>query len=76
MKKSIHPVFFQMKMIHKIQIQTIGENDQHTEKLFDQDLNDDEDFEIPAFLENKNFNDLIYKYDQSNFITGNSAFFR
>lgn len=39
----------------QIQEDTIGENDQHTEKLFDQDLNDDEDFEIPAFLRKQKF---------------------
>ncbi len=34
---------------------SFNEIDQHTEKLFDQDLNEDEDFEIPAFLRKQKF---------------------
>ena len=30
-------------------------NDMQTEKLFDQDLNEEEDFEIPAFLRKQKF---------------------
>ena len=30
-------------------------NDEHTEKLFDQDSNEEEDFEIPAFLRKQKF---------------------
>ena len=30
-------------------------NEPHTEKLFDQDLNEEEDFEIPAFLRKQKF---------------------
>jgi len=33
----------------------VDENDHNTEKLFDQDLNEDEDFEIPAFLRKQKF---------------------
>ena len=29
--------------------------DEHTEKLFDQDSNEEEDFEIPAFLRKQKF---------------------
>ena len=29
--------------------------DEHTERLFDQDLNEEEDFEIPAFLRKQKF---------------------
>ena len=30
-------------------------NETHSEKLFDQDINDEEDFEIPAFLRKQKF---------------------
>ena len=33
----------------------IAPKDEHTEKLFDQDTNEDEDFEIPAFLRKQKF---------------------
>ena len=33
-------------------------DNQGSEELFDQEVNEEEDFEIPAFLRNKNFNDI------------------
>ena len=56
MKKSIHHNFFQDENDTQVE-KELNEpgRDEHTEKLFDQDLNEEEDFEIPAFLRKQKF---------------------
>ena len=38
--------------------------------MFEQDIHEDEDFEIPAFLEDKNLMIKLYINENSNNITG------
>ena len=48
--------------------------DDNTEQLFDQEKNEEEDFEIPAFKEDKNFNDKKKIHENSILIIGNIPF--
>ena len=46
------------EMIEETNYQT----DNETEKLFDQDIDVEEDFEIPAFLRKQKFNNVLFIY--------------
>ena len=56
MKNILQNYFLKIKVIN--QMKNLEKNDQEnneTEQLFDQDINEEEDFEIPAFLRKQKF---------------------
>ena len=55
MKKSKFLSCFPDDQIYEDAERKESKEDDHSEKLFDQDTNEDEDFEIPAFLRRQKF---------------------
>ena len=49
------PQLFEEENIHESETRSDDSIDIHTEKLFDKDSNEEEDFEIPAFLRKQKF---------------------
>ena len=49
------PKLFSDDQIYEDAERKESKEDDHSEKLFDQDTNEDEDFEIPAFLRRQKF---------------------
>jgi hypothetical protein len=49
------PKLFSEEQGYQEGVETTEHNNNNSEELFDQDLNEDEDFEIPAFLRKQKF---------------------
>ena len=57
MKRSIHQNYFlKNKIINQMKFsRKMNQENNDTDQLFDQDINEEEDFEIPAFLRKQKF---------------------
>ena len=51
--------FLNFFLKNKVPDESVAKDEDISDQLFDQENNEEEDFEIPAFLRRQNFNDAI-----------------